>query len=131
MTEFNLVGLLFVSLGGGLGACLRFLVDGWTTRRLDARGRNAGFGWGIGLVNLTGSRAMGIVAGLVFGASSQGAWASIAMVGILGGYTTFSTASIDTVRLLNQRRFLAAGVHASGMLVLSVACVLAGLALVS
>jgi len=49
--------------------------------------------------------------------------------GFRGGYTTFSTASTETVRLLHARRYLAAALTSAGMLVLSVAARAGGLAL--
>jgi CrcB protein len=54
-------------------------------------------------------------------------WHLILGTGFLGGYTTFSTASFETLRLLQERRWLVAALHGVGMVVLSVLVAAAGL----
>src|SRR5690606_32056444 len=76
---------LAVGIAGGIGAALRYLVDNSVPERLRAR-----YPWGIALVNLTGSFALGIVTALL-----PGVWLTIIGTGLLGGYTTFSTAAVD------------------------------------
>ncbi|MCP1428761.1 CrcB protein [Microbacterium foliorum] len=111
--------LLFVAaaLAGGVGAVLRYLVDlGVAT----VAGRR--FPWGIFVVNLTGSFALGVVtAALPDQAFLLGA-------GLLGGYTTFSTAMLDTVALWRDGERRASAVNAVGMLLLGLLA--AGLGLV-
>ncbi|UOQ58416.1 CrcB family protein [Leucobacter allii] len=104
-----------IAVAGGLGAALRHLVDSGLPDRVRAR-----FPWGILLVNLSGSLVLGILTGL---ALDQRILAVLA-TGLLGGYTTFSTASLDTVRLLLARRIGAA--LANGLGVLLAATALAG-----
>lgn len=111
--------LLFIgtALAGGVGAALRFLLDGL----LRAHTR-ATFPYGTALVNLTGSFALGVVAGVAANGWLAPEVAAVVGVGLLGGYTTFSTASVETVRLAREGRYRAAVVNGLGVLV---ACTLA------
>lgn len=115
--------LLLLAVAGGVGSVLRFVVDGAIRDRLGAR-----LPWGTAIINVTGSFLLGAVTGL----ATRGLPADVVAVlgtGLLGGYTTFSTASVETVRLLQQRRIRASLLYALGGLVLSVAAALLGLAL--
>lgn len=112
--------LLFIgaALAGGLGAVLRYLVDLGVARVAGRR-----FPWGILLVNLTGSLALGFVtAALPDAAFLLGA-------GLLGGYTTFSTAMLDTVALWRDGERPASAFNAIGMLLLGLLAAGLGLAL--
>ncbi len=113
MTESILVTLL-AALAGGVGAVLRFVLDGTIASRLARRTRGAAFPWGILVVNLSGSLCIGVLAGAVAPAHPM---AAVLGVGLLGGYTTFSTASYDTVRLLRRGRVLAGLANGLGQLV--------------
>src|SRR5215475_847602 len=86
-----LVPYLFVFLGGGLGSMLRHAVN-----QASAFFLGAGF-WGTLFVNISGSFAMGLIAGW-FAFRGEGGQQSLRLfltTGILGGYTTFSTFSLD------------------------------------
>jgi CrcB protein len=109
----GLLVALGVALGGAVGATLRLLVDTW----VGARTR-PGRGWGIVVVNVTGSFAIGVVVGAV----PTGDARTVLATGLLGGYTTFSTASLDSARLALRGRGGAAVLHAAGT---AAACVLA------
>lgn len=118
---------LAVALAGGVGAGLRFVVDGLVGRYARAR-----LPLGTVVVNVTGSFLLGLVTGLV----ARGAWphdvALVVGTGMLGGYTTFSTASVEAVNLAlaeGPRAARDAALHAGGMLVASVAAAAVGLAL--
>lgn len=82
--------VLLVAAAGGAGAVLRVLTDGLVTDRPLAGRRFPG---GTLTVNLVGSFLLGLLAGLVPGESA------VLGVGLLGGYTTFSTFAVQTVRL--------------------------------
>jgi CrcB protein len=89
------VNVLLVAAGGAIGAAARYLAGLWIVARLGA-----GFPWGTFFVNVTGSFVIGIVLVLVEeGTLPAGARLFLA-VGILGGYTTFSSFSYETLQLL-------------------------------
>ncbi len=113
---------LGVCLAGGAGAALRFVVDGWMRSALPMR-----FPLGTTVINVTGSFVLGVVTALAAGHVLAPWWGTVLGVGLMGGYTTFSTASVETVRLLlsgDVRLGLRAGL---GMLVVGVLAALAGL----
>lgn len=111
-----------IALAGGVGAALRLVVDGVIRGLLGAR-----LPWGTLLINLSGSLLLGLLTGLAAG-SLPAVWQTVLGTGLLGGYTTFSTASVETVRLLQQRRLAASLITGLGMLVLSVAAAAGGYA---
>nr|WP_239543675.1 fluoride efflux transporter CrcB [Glutamicibacter nicotianae] len=101
-----------VALCGGLGACLRFVLDALIRRWLPAP-----LPWGTILVNLSGSFALGVLTGLLAQQLLSAQWLAAIGTGLLGGYTTFSTASFETVRLLQSGRIAASLANALGTLV--------------
>lgn len=116
---------LAIAVAGGVGAAIRHLIDSLVPEKLRKR-----FPWGIMLINLSGSFALGLLVGAVLnGGGSMHPFASVIAIGLLGGYTTFSTASLDTVRLLRGRRYAAALLAGPGMLVLATACAVLGIVL--
>ncbi len=112
--------LVFVAaaLAGGAGAVLRYVLDVVVARRAGGR-----FPWGILLVNVSGSFALGVV---VTAVPEQ---AVLLGAGLLGGYTTFSTAMLDTVLLWQRGERPASAVNAIGMLLLGLVAAGLGLAL--
>lgn len=129
MSAPGILTALLVALGGGVGAVVRYALDRWVTAAVG-RGRVGGFPWGITLVNLSGSLVLGVLVGLGLDASEATAVLWVALgVGVLGGYTTFSTASLDTVRLARERRHWAALGNAVGTLGAAVALAIAGIAI--
>ena len=114
---------LWIALAGGLGALTRFSLDTWV-----ARHNRTGFPLGTILINVTGSFLLGLVAGWML-TGVLGPVGAVAGTGFLGGYTTFSTASVEAARLLRAGEGVRAAVHAGGMLLLSVAASWLGLAL--
>ncbi|TDW30509.1 CrcB family protein [Cryobacterium psychrophilum] len=111
-----------VALAGGLGAAARLFVDGMLRSRL--RGTLV---LGTTVINVTGSLLLGLLTGLALVHLVSSDWLLVLGGGLLGGYTTFSTASVEIVRLLQQRRYRPALTVGLGMLVASVAA--AGLGL--
>ncbi len=116
--------LVFVllALAGGLGAASRLLLDGIIRSRSSAT-----LPWATITINVTGSFLLGLVTGLVTSQVLPEGWQLIAGSGFLGGYTTFSTASFETVRLLQERKWIAGLINGLGVLV--AAAVAAGLGL--
>ncbi len=88
-----------IALGGAVGSVLRYLVN-----RLV--GQPDGLPWGILVVNLSGTLALGLIATLVLERIGVSDNLRLAItVGLLGGYTTFSTVWLDTLHLLNGGRW--------------------------
>ncbi len=106
--------VLAMSLAGGLGAAARLVLDGLVRSRAGRR-----FPLGTVLINVTGSLLLGVLTGLVAFHGAPGVVRTIAGTGFCGGYTTFSTASFETVRLLQDDRQLAALLNATGTLALT------------
>lgn len=99
--------LLYVALGGALGACSRFLL---TELCLHWFGR--GFAYGTLMVNVIGSLSIGIlVAALEQEYFPHGPWRHLIGFGFLGALTTFSTFSMDNLLLLQQGLWLKLGIN--------------------
>lgn len=90
--------LLLVALGGGLGACLRYLAGRWA---LGAFGPGFPFGtWG---VNILGGFAMGLLAGWLARADAGGEGLRLLLgVGVLGGFTTFSAFTLEAFTMVQR-----------------------------
>ena len=87
-----------VVVAGGLGAALRYLVDGLVQERWEDA-----FPAGTFVVNLSGALALGVVTGFVVGhVPISPAVAAIAGTGFVGAYTTFSTLMYESLRLLRE-----------------------------
>lgn len=109
----SMLMMLAAAVAGGFGAALRFVIDGAVMARMAGRVAGSPFPLGIWLVNLSGSFAIGVLTGFV----SVGTPAlAVLGVGLLGGYTTFSTASVDTVRLMRRGRLMAALLNGFGQM---------------
>ncbi|TRY18145.1 fluoride efflux transporter CrcB [Tessaracoccus rhinocerotis] len=116
---------LALALAGGLGAVCRFVFDGFLT----AHSPRSGLPLGTISINLTGSFALGLLTGLATSALVPEGWHLVLGTGFLGGYTTFSTASFETVRLLQEGRRGTAIVNGLGVVVLATAAAALGLVL--
>jgi CrcB protein len=118
--------VVWVALGGGIGAAARHGVNVWSGRMLGTE-----FPWHTLIVNVAGCFAMGLLTGLLALKLnlSQEARAFLT-TGILGGFTTFSAFSLDVALLMERKAHLAAGAYAAGSVVLSLAAVFAGLHLI-
>jgi fluoride exporter len=88
-------------LGGAAGSAMRYEIGRLTLRHLGP-----GFPWGTFAVNLVGGLAMGLLAGALTGVgmTSRPAWLLLG-VGVLGGFTTFSSFSFDLFMLLERDQF--------------------------
>lgn len=90
--------IALTALAGGLGAALRLVVDGMVMTVVGRR-----LPWGTLAVNVVGSLALGALVG----SGSPGAVIAVVGTGLLGGFTTFSTASFETAVLVLERRPIA------------------------
>ena len=114
--------VVWMALAGGLGAVARFVLDGLVRTRFASA-----FPLGTVLINVTGSFVLGVVTGLALGLAVPDEWRLLVGTVFCGGYTTFSTASFETVRLVEQRHTGLALLNAVGTLVLTAGVVALGL----
>ena len=110
-----------VALAGGLGAMARFVLDSWITARWRAP-----LPVGTIVINVTGSLLLGLLTGWALRSAGSEALAVLG-IGFLGGYTTFSTASVEAARLARSGRGLLAVAHALLMVLLGLGAALSGL----
>jgi CrcB protein len=117
---------VLVFIGGGCGASLRHAVN-----MLSGRWLGLNFPYGTLIINVTGSIVMGLIAGyLAFKGEASQPWRLFIMTGILGGYTTFSAFSLDSALLYERGELGLALIYVLGSVVLAIAGLFAGLALV-
>jgi fluoride exporter len=113
---------IWVAIGGALGSVGRFWLNGIISEKIGET-----FPWGTLVINVTGSFLIGLIGALALpegrlDSTSRAFATQFLMIGICGGYTTFSSFSLQTLNLLRDREWLYAG----GNAVLSVVlCMLA------
>jgi CrcB protein len=117
-----MIDILLMSLAGGVGAALRLLLNASIHRRIASR-----YPVAMTLINTLGSFVLGLVIGLASGRILPDSVSTIVGVGLVGGFTAFSTTSLQTVRLLQEGRTWLAVCNAFGML--AIAVLLAGFGL--
>ena len=116
---------LVIFVGGGLGAMLRYGFGGLVQRAIGSF-----FPWGTFVVNASGCLAIGILATLLEERSLLGpSWRLFLLVGVLGGYTTFSSFGLETWRLVETGDWLRAAANAGGSVALGLGAVACGVAL--
>ncbi len=92
--------LLLVGLGGGLGSMARYVCQRWLSASFPHH-----FPWGTFAVNLLGCFAIGIFWGLSFRSFENNEdWKLFLMVGLCGGFTTFSAFTLEGIGLLKEQR---------------------------
>jgi CrcB protein len=115
--------LAAVAAGGAIGSVVRFLVasllqgPAWT-----------GFPYGIFTVNITGGFVMGVLAealALKFHVSPE--TRAFLTTGVMGGYTTFSTFSLESALLIERHAYASAAIYVAGSALLSIIALFAGL----
>lgn len=117
----NAFFLVFV--GAGFGGALRHAVNLTAARILGS-----GFPYGTVAVNVLGSLAMGILTGYFSARLDPGhPWKLLLTTGVLGGFTTFSTFSLDAVALFERGDASLSALYTVGSVVASVAALLVGL----
>lgn len=123
MEASELGKVFWVGAGGFIGSALRYVIGGLVQSAVPA----STFPYGTLVVNVTGCFAIGCVSQLaeVHGALGPGARA-ILVVGILGGYTTFSAFGNETVNLLRDGQRLAAGMNIGAHIALALCAVWLG-----
>ena len=113
-----------IGIAGCLGALARYGLDGLVSRRASA------FPWGTFVVNVSGAFLLGFVVTVLGERVAVGSWlrATVA-IGFLGAYTTFSTLSLETYRLVETRSYALAGANALGSVAAGLVAVYDGVVL--
>jgi CrcB protein len=117
--------IFLIFIGAGLGGVLRHLVNAWLTRLTGAQ-----FPWGIFAINVSGSFAMGLAAGY-FAFKAGAGWPQSARLflttGVLGGYTTFSTFSLDAAAMVERGDIWHAWLYVTGSMGAGIGALFLGL----
>jgi CrcB protein len=105
--------LFWVCVGGAVGSGTRYVVSLWAVARLGT-----GFAWGTLLVNVVGSFALALLMHLAAHSSWVGPTTRIALgIGVLGGFTTYSTFNYETLEYLRAGSWALAGANAAATMV--------------
>jgi len=115
---------LWLSAAGGVGAMSRFVADGLIRTVLGRK-----FPWATLIINVIGSFILGVIVGAVLYRHGSTNLKLIVGTGFCGGFTTFSTASFETVRLIEERKFAAVVAQSLGNLLFSLTAALCGVLL--
>lgn len=113
---------LLLALAGGVGATVRYVLDAYIRAHLRTP-----FAWATTIINVSGSLVLGFLTGLTLVRMVPTDLSIVIGTGFLGGYTTFSTASYETVQLIKQGRYRASFISGIVMLVLAVGAAALGL----
>ncbi|MDE0878664.1 MAG: fluoride efflux transporter CrcB [Sphingomonas bacterium] len=116
--------LFLVMLGGALGAGARHLVG-----RAALASFGPGFPYGTMAVNILGGLLMGLLVGILARIGAGENWRLLLGVGVLGGFTTFSSFSLDVVNLIDRGALTTAAVYVVASVAASIVAVFAGLSL--
>ncbi|UXS01040.1 fluoride efflux transporter CrcB [Agrobacterium tumefaciens] len=120
-----MLNIALVAAGGAIGSVFRYLVGMWSMRVAGPA-----FPWGTLVVNVAGSFLIGLLVELIarrLNASSE--MRLFIVTGVLGGFTTFSSFSLDAVALFERGALSLSAVYVIATLVVSIVAVFAGLAL--
>ena len=115
--------LFAIAVGGALGSVASYLLGAFVAAR------GAGLPWGTLAVNVTGSLLLGFLVRHLAHPDQSAVLRAGLTVGFCGGYTTFSTFSVETLALLEGGSYSRAALYSLASVVLSVAAALAGAAL--
>jgi len=115
--------IILVFLGGGVGSVARYLVGVNAMRLLGTR-----WPYGTFTVNIVGGLVMGLLSGwlLLRGGADQERWRVLFGVGVLGGFTTFSSFSLEVASMMKKGDLAHAGAYVLASVVVAVGAVFAG-----
>jgi fluoride exporter len=116
-----MLATIWVAIGGAIGSVARF----WLTEA-SARWWGAEFPWGTVIANVTGSFLIGLIAALPVLGPRDLLGRQFLMVGIMGGYTTFSSFSLQTLTMVQHGHLAKAALNVGGSVVLCLIAVAAG-----
>ncbi len=122
----SLANVLLVALGGAFGSVCRYLLG---VRLFKAFG--PGLPYGTFAANVVGGLLMGVLVAVLAlrGGADQERWRVLLGVGVLGGFTTFSSFSIETALMIERRTYGLAAAYSLASVVLSVGALFLGLVL--
>ncbi len=117
--------LVLVAVGGAIGSTLRYLLDGEVYRWLPAT-----FPYGTFVVNVVGCGIFGLLVGigeqqLIVGSPAR----TFLLIGVIGGFTTFSSFAFETVQLLRDGEWWLGALNTIGQVVIGFAALWAGFSL--
>ncbi len=118
------MNVLLVALGGAIGSAARYLVGVFIGNYFGPY-----FPWGTFIVNVSGSFLIGVILSFVGGGLLPAGARPFIAIGILGGYTTFSTYSHETLQLIQDGEFGAVALNALGQVVIGLVAVYLGVVL--
>ena len=116
-----MTSIFFVAAGGAIGATARYLTGVAAVRIMGH-----GFPWGTMTVNIVGSFLMGVIV-VVMAEKSGQKFSPFLVTGILGGFTTFSSFSLDAITIYERGQVGLAAAYVSASVILSLAAIFAGL----
>ena len=117
--------ILLVGLGGGLGSMLRYLSQRFVSQNIMGH-----FPWGTFAVNITGCFLIGIFWGLAFKTfNTNEDWKLFLMVGLCGGFTTFSAFTLEGIGLLKDNKLLLFLLYVGGSVFIGLVATLIGMRL--
>lgn len=116
--------LLYLAVGGAIGTVARFTIAGWVYDHAAT-----GFPWGTFVVNAAGSLFIGFVVRYLEFVTVTPEMRGFLTIGLLGGFTTFSTYSYEAVALMRDGEWATAGAYATGSLVVGLVAVMIGIAI--
>ncbi|MEJ7927857.1 fluoride efflux transporter CrcB [Sphingobium sp. AN641] len=119
-----MIHTVLVMVGGAVGAALRYQVG-----RLGSALLAPGFPWATLAVNVIGGFAMGLLAGGLARMSMGEPWRLLLGVGVLGGFTTFSAFSLETMLMLQRGQMGLAFIYVLASVIGSVAALFVGLSI--
>ena len=116
--------LLAIAAAGALGAVSRYLVDGLVQNRVQGV-----FPWGTWVINVSGSLVLGFLTGLALYHGLTDTPKAVIGAGFVGAYTTFSTFTYETIRLVEEGSLYEAALNAASSTVAGLLAAAAGLAI--
>jgi len=116
------IATALMALAGGVGAALRLLLNASVHRRIAST-----YPVAMSVINVSGSFVLGLVVGLAGGRVMPQSWTVVLGVGLVGGFTAFSTTSFQTLRLLQEHHTVLALLNSFGMLAAAVVVAAIGL----
>lgn len=118
------MALLAIFVGAGLGGLARYGISQWIQ---DTAG--SGFPWGTLLINVSGSLLLTFTYAVLEGTAAAPEWRAFLGIGVLGGYTTFSTFTYETVRLMQDGDWGRAVLYVGASVLASVGAAMIGFSL--